>query len=412
VIHNGPAPRRIVVVGAGLAGATAAATLRDRGFDGELTLVGEEARPPYERPPLSKAFLRGEVPFDDTLVRPPGHYAERGIRLRLGSAVTAIDADRRDARLADGERLPYDRLLLATGARTRRPPIPGLDLGGVHQLRTVEDAERIRAEAAPGRHAVVAGMGFIGCEVAASLRTMGLEVTAIDSGAVPLERVLGRDVGAALASLHLDHGVRTIHGDRVEAFHGSRRVGRVSTARGRMVDCDLVVAGVGAVPNSELASAAGVAVSDGIDVDGTFRSSAPEVFAVGDVANHLHPGFGRIRVEHWRNAAAQGRAAAAAILGDASPYAEVPWFYSDQYGRRLEYAGYHRTWDRLVVRGDLAAGRFLAFYLIDGAPWAVVGLDRGADVRRATGLVAARRPVDPSLLADEEVDLRVLASGG
>ena len=400
--------RRIVVLGAGLAGATAAATLRDRGFDGDVTLVGEERRPPYERPPLSKGFLRGEVTFDDALVRPHGHYEGCGIALRLATAATAIDAGRREVQLAGGELLPYDVLLLATGARNRRPPIPGIDLAGVHQLRTADDAERIRADAEPGRHAVVAGMGFIGCEVAASLRTMGLDVTAIDSGSVPLGRVLGLEVGSALESLHADHGVRILHGDRVDGFHGVERVEGVTTSRGRSIACDLVVAGVGVVPNAELASTAGVAASDGVDVDGSFRTTAPGVFAVGDVANHLHPGFGRIRVEHWRNAAAQGRAVAAMMLGDRTPYAETPWFYSDQYGRRLEYAGYHRGWDRLVVRGDVAAGRFLAFYLKDGVAEAVVGIDRGPDVRRATGIVASRRPVDPALLADEEVDLRSL----
>jgi 3-phenylpropionate/trans-cinnamate dioxygenase ferredoxin reductase subunit len=399
-----------VVVGGGLTGATAALTLRREGFDGPVTLIGTEPHAPYERPPLSKTFLRGESPFDTALVEPEPTYAERDIDLREGSTVVALDLQSRTVALADGEAIPFDRLLLATGARNRRFPIPGLDLPGVLALRTVEEASAIRAAAARGARAVIAGMGFIGSEVAASLRTMGLEVTTVDGGPVPLARVFGESVGSVLASIHRDHGVRMVFGDRVAALEGGDRVERVVTANGERLDCDLAVVGLGVEPVVELGVEAGLAVSNGIDVDERCRTSAPGVFAAGDVANHWHPVFGRsIRVEHWQHAIRHGRAAALNMLGRDAPYAEIHWFWSEQYDRRIEYAGFHTEWDDLVVRGSLETGDFTAFYRKDDRLLAVVAMNRRQDVRRAIPLIAAGGLVDPAALADEGTDLATLA---
>jgi 3-phenylpropionate/trans-cinnamate dioxygenase ferredoxin reductase component len=397
---------RFVIVGGGLAGGTAAATLRDEGFDGEITLFAAEPHLPYERPPLSKSYLRGETPFDDALVRSNDYWETNGVELRTGTRVTAIDPSRKTVSV-QGDEAPFDRLLLATGARNRRFPIPGIDLEGVYALRTVEECDRIREEIEPGRRTVVGGLGFIGSEVTASLRERGVEVTAIDGGGVPLERVLGRQVGGVLEGIHRDHGVGLLFQDRVAAFEGSGRVATVVTSAGRRVECDFAVVGLGVEPAVELALEAGIDTDNGIVVDSLCRTSAPGVFAAGDVANHDHPLFHRrIRTEHWHNARRQGRAAALSMLGRNNPYDEIHWFWSDQYDQNLQYAGFHTTWDDLVVRGSLEDRRFLAFYLQEGVVQSVVGLNRGTDVRASMAMIRSRHAVDPGHLRDEEFDLR------
>jgi 3-phenylpropionate/trans-cinnamate dioxygenase ferredoxin reductase component len=397
---------RFVIVGGGLAGGTAAATLRDEGFDGEITLFAAEPHLPYERPPLSKSYLRGETPFDDALVRSNDYWETNGVELRTGTRVTAIDPSRKTVSV-QGDEAPFDRLLLATGARNRRFPIPGIDLEGVYALRTVEECDRIREEIEPGRRTVVGGFGFIGSEVTASLRERGVEVTAIDGGGVPLERVLGRQVGGVLEGIHRDHGVGLLFQDRVAAFEGSGRVATVVTSAGRRVECDFAVVGLGVEPAVELALEAGIDTDNGIVVDSLCRTSAPGVFAAGDVANHDHPLFHRrIRTEHWHNARRQGRAAALSMLGRNNPYDEIHWFWSDQYDQNLQYAGFHTTWDDLVVRGSLEDRRFLAFYLQEGVVQSVVGLNRGTDVRASMAMIRSRHAVDPGHLRDEEFDLR------
>lgn len=404
---------RFVVIGAGLTGGTAAATLREYGFDGEVTLIGTEAHPPYERPPLSKAYLRGEVAFEDSLVRPEAFWPAHGVQAHLGVTATALDLERRVVALSDGEEVPFDRLLLATGARNRRPSIPGFNLDGVFGLRTLEECDRIRAAAVPGARAVLAGMGFIGCEVAASLRSLGVEVMAIDAGSVPLERVVGPEVGSVLGAVHREHGVVMVSGDRVAAFEGHGRVERVVSGGGRTLECDLVVAGMGVEPVAELALAAGIDVENGVLVDDRCRTSADGVFAAGDVANHDHPVFGRhMRVEHWDNAIRHGRAAALSMLGRDTPYQDIPWFWSDQYDQNLQYAGYCTGWDRLVVRGSLPERAFTAFYLQDGVVQAVVALNRGREARQAMPLIRARAAVDPERLADQGVNLLDLVPRG
>jgi 3-phenylpropionate/trans-cinnamate dioxygenase ferredoxin reductase subunit len=407
-VDNGP--HRIVVVGASLAGGTATATLREEGFDGELTLIGAEPHPPYERPPLSKSFLRSETPFEDALVRSEDFYKENDIDTRFGVAASGLDVERRTVTLAEGDTVPFDRLLVATGARNRRFAIPGIELKGVYGLRTVEDCERIRGEIGSGRRAVVAGMGFIGSEVTASLRQRGVEVTAVDGGSVPLERILGEEVGAALRGLHLDHGVKLISRDRVEAFEGSDRVERVITRNGHRLECDFAVVGLGVEPVVDVVAASPVETNNGILVDELCRTNIEGIYACGDVANHFHPVFGRrLRIEHWQNARRQGRAAALNMLGKGQPYDEVHWFWSDQFDVNLQYAGHHTEWDELVVRGRIAERAFSAFYLKEGLMQAAVAMNRGAELRRSMPVIKARKLVDPALLKDETIDVRTLA---
>src|SRR6267378_1670504 len=411
--------QRIVIVGASLAGATAAATLRDEGFDGEIRLIGAEAQLPYNRPPLSKGYLRQQERFEDQLVKPAGYYAEQRIALTLGVRATAIDAKQKLVELEGGERVAYDRLLVTTGGRNRTLSVPGATLEGVFQLRTVEDCDRIRAATPRARRAVVMGLGFIGSEVSASLRQLGIEVAAVEGARVPPARVLGDEVGQALAAIHREKGVELVLEDSVAALEGSARVERVRTTRGRVLECDMVVAGIGIVPNTELLAAAGAEVDNGVVVDEHCRTSLPDVFAAGDVTNHLHPVFGRLRVEHWNNGYQQGRAAARSLLGSAQPYDYIHSFWSDQYEHSLQYVGFATSWDRLVFRGRPESRKFLGFYLVDGIVRAVVGLDRGGDpedpkgdgeLKVAVSLIRNRVRVDPAKLIDEDVDLRRLVA--
>jgi 3-phenylpropionate/trans-cinnamate dioxygenase ferredoxin reductase subunit len=275
-----------VIVGASLAGATAAITLRDEGVEGTVTLIGAEHNPPYERPPLSKGYLRGDVPFDKALVRPTAFYAEHGIQTMFGTRATRIDPSARFVELEDRRRVPFDKLLIATGGRNRPVSIPGGDLEGIYSLRTVQDADRIREEMVAGRRVVVVGMGFIGSEVAASLRQKGLDVVAIDPSKTPLFRVLGEAVGETIAELHRAHGVRTIFEDTVAAFEGSRRVGCVVTKGGLRLECDFAVVGIGIDPAVEVLGGSGIHVDNGVVVDEYCQTNVSGVYAAGDVANH------------------------------------------------------------------------------------------------------------------------------
>ena len=398
---------RHVILGASLAGATAAITLREEGADGDVILIGAEPQPPYERPPLSKAYLRGEVPFDKALVRPAAFYAEHGIQTMFGTRATRIDPSARVVELEDHRRVSFDALLIATGGRNRTVSIPGVDLDGIYSLRTVQDADRIRAEMIAGRRAVVVGMGFIGSEVAASLRQKGLEVVAIDPSKTPLFRVLGEGVGQTIAKLHRDHGVRMIFGDTVAAFEGTRRVGCVVTKAGLRLECDFAVVGIGIEPAIEALADSGIHVDNGVVVDEYCQTNVSGIYAAGDVANHYHPVFDRrIRVEHWQNAIKQGAAAARNMLGRRIAYDEIHWFWSDQYDANLQYAGFHTQWEQLIVRGRLDSDSYLACYVNAGRIDAAVGLNRGKEVRRVMPLIKARRPVNLEQLRDENVDLR------
>lgn len=397
------------IIGASLAGGTAAATLRQDGFDGDVILIGAEPQPPYERPPLSKQYLRGEAAFEKALVRPASFYAQNRIETLFGVRATRIKPRARVVELDTGRRVRYDKLLITTGVRNRRRPIPGLDLPGVFELRSVSDADAVRAQIVSGRRAVVVGMGFIGCEVAASLRQKGVEVVSVDPSPTPLFRVLGEQVGRVLTAIHRDRGVTTIFEDAVTRFEGSARVERVVTKRGRRLDCDFAVVGAGVEPVIDFLSGSGIETDNGILVDEQCRTTVDAVHAAGDVANHYHPVFGRrMRVEHWQNAIQQGAAAARSMLGQGQPYDAVHWFWSDQYDVNLQYAGFHHQAEQIVVRGSLERRDFLAFYLNQGRVDAVVGVNRGRDVRRAMPLIKARAALDPRHLGDDDVDLRTL----
>jgi 3-phenylpropionate/trans-cinnamate dioxygenase ferredoxin reductase component len=286
------------------------------------------------------------------------------------------------------------------------------ELTGCYDLRTRADADRLRAELVPGRRAVVVGLGFIGSEVAATMRGAGLEVIGIEVFAVPLEPVLGSEIGSVLADLHREHGVELLLGDGVQEFVGDRRVKGVRTNTGRIVECDFAVVGLGVSPSIDLAESAGLELDNGIVVDELCRTSIDGILAAGDVANHFHPVFGeRVRVEHWLNAIEQGAAAARTMLGGAAPYSEMHWFWSDQYDANLQYAGHHREWDELVVRGSLEERRFVAFYMKDAVPQAAVALNMARDLRRSIGLLRARRRFEPAALRDSDTDLRTLAPG-
>ncbi len=400
-----------VIVGASLAGTAAAGALRREGFDGRVVLVGDEPDPPYERPPLSKEYLRGEKPAEDLRLREEGWWDENDVELRLSTRVVRLDPAAREVELSDGERLGYDRLLLATGARNRPLSMPGGGLAGVFQLRTLEDADRLREASRAGARAVVVGAGFIGMEVAASLRSLGLDVTVVEVFEAPLVRAIGAEMGRVLEAIHRDRGVAFRFGEGVERLEGDGRVGRVVTTGGEAIDADLVVAGVGVRPNAELAEDAGLPVDNGILVNERLETNVPGVFAAGDVANHEHPVFGRrIRVEHFDNASRMGAAAAGNMLGRGASFDDAHWFWSDQYEHTIDHAGFAPEWDQVVVRGSVEERDFVAFYLKDGLLRAAFGVDRGRDVRRARDLIRAGRPVDPERLRDPEVDLKKLAS--
>jgi 3-phenylpropionate/trans-cinnamate dioxygenase ferredoxin reductase subunit len=404
------ARQTFVIVGANLTGGAAATTLRTEGFDGRVVLIGEEVHPPYERPPLSKEYLRGEAKADDALLHPAAWYAENDVELRLGARATRIDPAGRTVELESGDPVAYDRLLVATGGRNRRLGVPGEGMEGVLDLRTIEHADRIRAEALGGRKAVVVGAGFIGCEVAASLRALGVDVEVVEIFHTALVRALGHEVGRAFEAIHREQGVRFHFGQSVERFEGTRRVEAVTTTDGSRIECDFAVVGVGIEPAVEVVAGSGVAVDNGILVDGRCRTNVDGIHAAGDVANHFHPVFGaRMRVEHWDNALKQGAAAAEAMMGSEEPFEDLHWFWSDQYDHNLQSMGDLTGRDELVVRGGLESRRFLAFYLKEQAVRGVVGLNNGKDVKRSAGLIRSKVRVDPGMLRDEDVDLRTLA---
>jgi len=404
------ATKSFVIIGANSTGGAAAATLRTEGFDGRVLLVGAEPHPPYERPPLSKEYLRGESSAEGALLRPASWYPENSVDLLLGTRAVTVDPHRKLVRLEDREAVPFDEVLVATGGRNRRLTVPGHDLEGIIDLRTFEDADRIRAEAAAGRKAVVVGAGFIGSEVAASLRQLGVEVEVVEIFEVPLFRVLGRAVGRVYEEIHRDHGVRFHFRDDVVRFEGRGRVEAVVTGKGERIECGFVVVGIGIEPATEVVDETDVAAENGIVVDQFCRTAVPGIYAAGDVANHYHPLFERrVRVEHWDNALKQGAAAAKNMMGIRTAYEDPHWFWSDQYEYNLQYAGFSTGWDDLVVRGSMPDRSFVAFSVKDGIVQAVAGVNRGREVRRAMKLIQSRQPVDPTALRDEDVDLRTLA---
>ena len=402
-------PRTFVVVGAGLCGATAVATLRGEGFEGRIVLIGAEELAPYERPPLSKEYLRGEDPFDRILVRPPDWYGDHDVEVRFGTHVTQLDAQARALVLAGGERVAFDALLVATGGHNRGIDAPGAELPGVLDLRYVGDADRLREAVAGGARVVCVGIGFIGAEVAASLRAMGCDVTVVEIFETALYRVLGGDIGRVLEAIHRDHGVTMHFNDLVARFEGDDRLERVATRGGRMIEADVAVVGIGTEPAVHIMAGTGLDQPGGIPVGPTMQTTIPGVFAAGDVARHEHPVFGPMRVEHFDNALKMGETVARNMLGAEVVFDDPHWFWSDQYDVQIQMAGFAPTWERMVVRGSLEDRSFCAFLLdADGVLRSSVSIGWPRDVRRSFELIRRQARPDPAALADPAVDLRTL----
>jgi 3-phenylpropionate/trans-cinnamate dioxygenase ferredoxin reductase component len=400
----------IVILGGGLAGGNAAATLRDEGFRGPVVVFSREPGVPFGRPPLSKTYLRSEEDLTGWYVRPANWYADHDVQLRTETGVRSVDPAAHTVTLESGGELSYQQILLATGGRNRQLRLPGAGLPGIHYLRTVAECDAIKQEAVPGRRAVIIGMGFIGCEVAASLTQLGVQVTTVFPGQYPLGSVLGDQLGDVMGAIHRGKGVDLLAGEQAASFEGAGRVDTVVTASGHRIQCDFVVVAVGIRPEiPEIA----VTQQNGILTDERCRASAPDVYAAGDVANHLHPLFGRVRVEHYNNGEKMGAAAARSMLGSTAPYDYLYTFWSDQYEHNIEYAGHVTKWDDFVVRGSLADAKLIGFYLVDGVVRAVVGLDRGGDpeldhegeMAAAARLVSVQARPAPAVLADEHTDL-------
>jgi 3-phenylpropionate/trans-cinnamate dioxygenase ferredoxin reductase component len=394
-----------LILGAALAGAKAAEELRTRGFDGRVVLIGSEPERPYERPPLTKDYLRGESERESAYVHEQGFYAENEIELLPDTTATSIELSASRVTLAGGQELDYDRLLLTTGAEPRRIRIPGADLDGVYYLRTLADCDALRERLERGGRVVVVGAGWIGSEFAASARQRGLEVTVIDPQPLPNERIFGSEIGAFYRDVHLQHGVNLLLGQGAESFEGDGAVERVRTGGG-VIDCDFVVVGIGVAPRVELARQAGLETEDGILVDEKLQTSSPSVFAAGDVASAWHPFYEqRIRVEHWANALNQGPTAARAMLGEPVSYDRIPYFFSDQYDVGMEYSGYAPSWDRVVFRGERSVGEFIAFWMSDQRIVAGMNVNVWDVNEQVQALIRSRQPVEVGELTDPEIPL-------
>lgn len=398
-----------VIVGAGMAGALTAQALREEGFDGRLVLIGDEVDRPYERPPLSKGYLMGSAQRDAIFVHPEGWYAEHDVELRQGIPATALDPGRHIVTLGSDEQVQYDALALATGAEPRQLRVPGADLAGVHYLRRVGDSERLKEAFGSATRAVVIGGGWIGLETAAAARAAGVAVTLLERDELPLHRILGPEVAQVFAGLHRDNGVDLrVQADVGEILGDNGMVAGVRLGNGDEIPADLVIVGVGVLPNTTLAEQAGLTVDNGVVVDEHLRTSDADIVAVGDIANAYHPLLKRhVRVEHWANARRQPPVAARTMLGRPSSYERLPYFFSDQYNLGMEYSGFVEPggYDDVVLRGDVDRLEFLAFWVSDGRVRAGMNVnvwDVNPDIER---LVASGRQVDRNQLADPAVPL-------
>jgi NADPH-dependent 2,4-dienoyl-CoA reductase/sulfur reductase-like enzyme len=405
-----PPDQHVVIAGAGHAGGRAAEALRAAGHKGRITLIGSERYPPYERPPLSKELLAGAIPHEKTYLRPASYYAESNIELKLGATVTTIDRKAQRIELTGGGTIPYDNLLLTTGARARRLNLPGGDGPRIFYLRDIDDALALRERLQPGARLAVIGAGFIGLEVAATARKRGADVTVLELAPHPLARVAAPELGEFLAALHRRKGVDLRTGVKVTAITDTGSALRIALEGSEPVMADYAAIGIGAQPNTELAQAAGIEVRDGIIVDAFGRSSDPAIFAAGDVTRHLNPLLGRhIRLEAWQNAQNQGIAIAKIIAGGSEAFSEVPWFWTDQYEINLQMAGAPDRWDQIVWRGAPTDPGFTLFQLCEGKLVAAVTVNNARDMRFARMLIQRGHPVDPSALADKAVKLQDLA---
>jgi 3-phenylpropionate/trans-cinnamate dioxygenase ferredoxin reductase subunit len=400
----------LVIVGGGQAAAQAVQSLRQQNFAGPITLVADEAYPPYQRPPLSKKYLAGELTRERLLLRPAAFYAEKGVTLEQNARVEELDTNAQRLRLHDGRTLEYDRLLLATGSRVRKLDVPGATLAGVHYLRTIADADGITTSLREGARILLIGAGYIGLEVAAVVRQRGYGVTVLEAAERVMSRAVSVEVSAFYEAAHRAAGVVIECGAAVKALHGATQVTAVETVDGRTFPCDIVIVGIGIVPNVELALAAGLECNNGIVVDEFARTADPHVVAAGDCTNHPLLLLGRrVRLESVPNAIHQAKVAAATLLGTPIAYSEVPWFWSDQYDLKLQIAGLSTGYDAVVVRGDPGTRSFAAFYLGAGQLLAVDAINSPKEFIAAKKLVANHARIAPEVLRDPGVDLAALA---
>ena len=404
--------KKCVVVGASHAGAQVATNLRQRAWDGEIRLIGEEPWLPYHRPPLSKTFLAQSQSPNDILIRPQASYAKADIATELSSRVTRIDTENRQVYLEDGSALDFDALVLATGARARALPIPGSELDGVHQLRNAEDVLAIRRRVASGRDAVIVGGGYIGLETAASLRQAGMNVTILEAQSRVLQRVTSAEISAFYQRVHREEGVRILSDARITEIQGKGSVQAVCLNGQPALPADLVIVGVGVTPETSLAEAAGLDVDDGIVVNEFGETSAPGIYAVGDCTRHYNPIYKRwLRLECIQNATDQAKTVAAALTGNPAPYSALPWFWSDQYDMKLQIAGLSQGADNIVLRGEVARGRsFSAFYFKGARLLACDAVNRPIDFSVSKKIISQSLPVSADAVADESLDLRSLVA--
>jgi 3-phenylpropionate/trans-cinnamate dioxygenase ferredoxin reductase component len=397
---------QLVVVGGGQAAVQAIQALRQHGFDGKIALLADEAHPPYQRPPLSKKYLAGELPRERLYLKPESFYASRDVDLLLGIGAVELDIAGRRISLANDKQIKYDRLLLATGSRARRIAAPGADLAGIHYIRSIADVDELAPELRPGARLVIVGAGYIGLEVAAVARGLGLDVTVLEAADRVMSRVVCRETADFYARCHASAGVEIRCNSPVAEFLGTGAVTGVASAVGEIFACDLVIVGIGVVPNVELAARAGLHCDNGIRVDSCSRTADPRIVAAGDCTNHPHPFVGRhIRLESVHNAVEQGKSAAMSLLGQAHPFEEVPWFWSDQYDLKLQIVGVALDYDEVVLRGDPESRSFAIYYLAAGRPIAIDAVNSPRDFMHGKKLLAARPIVPAAAIADLGFDL-------
>jgi 3-phenylpropionate/trans-cinnamate dioxygenase ferredoxin reductase subunit len=396
-----------LIIGAGQAGLSAAAELRKRKYEGEITLIGDEPSAPYQRPPLSKAYLTGETPIDRLWLKPEAWYEKADVTVRTGERVTAIDRSASEVITGEGDRLSYDQLILATGGQARRIPLPGADLPGVFVLRNLAEADALSDALSTAKRLVIIGAGYIGLEVAASARKRGLEVTVLEAADRPMARTASALLSGWFGAIHRGYGVDLRVSAPVSAITGTTRAEGVELADGEVVDADLVLVAAGLAPSTQLAEAAGIACQDGILVDAHARADDPRIYAIGDVARFDLPRYGRsVRLESVQNAIEQGKAAAASICGEPFDYDPVPWFWSDQYELKLQIAGLIEGADQMVRRGDPEEGKFALFHLKDGRLIACEAVNSAPEYMGSQRLIAMGASPDPERLRDSSVAMR------
>ena len=401
-----------VIIGAGQAGGWAAKTLRDQGFEGRVVIVGDEDFAPHERPPLSKEVLLGDAEKESCLLWPPGTLEEADIEMHLGVSVKSIDADGHTMSLSNGETLAWNKLLIATGGRARSLDVDGVDLDGVYTLRTIEDAEGIRARLTAGAKVLVIGAGWIGLEVAAAARKRDASATVVEVADRVCARALTEDMSQWVHALHERHGVDIRLTTAFSHFAGEEKLEKAVLGDGSEIDCDVAVIGIGLIPNTELAESAELDIDNGIVVDENGQTSHPDIFAAGDVTNHPNALLGRrVRLESWENAQNQAINSAKAMLDIKEPYSEIPWFWSDQYDANIQMMGLPEAWDQTVTRGDREAGEFIEFYLKDGEMQGAAAINNPRDLRFTRRMITSGKKFDADALADPDVKLQKLMKG-